>query len=130
MSRLSNGISIYRTEDQNMIKWMYCRSMSNMKILVPTANVYASYYVETVVVVAAIELNLRTLSFECIEPKPNKSVRVRHGWHSFEILSLKLEMKKKKTKKNILSHLANQQICHLVTYLTNRMTEKKIFTYA
>lgn len=95
MSRLSNGISIYRTEDQNMIKWMYCRSMSNMKILVPTANVYASYYVETVVVVAAIELNLRTLSFEFIEPKPNKSVRVRHGWHSFEILSLKLEIKKK-----------------------------------
>lgn len=93
MSRLSNGISIYRTEDQNVIKWMYCRSMSNMKILVPTANVYASYHVETMV--AAIELNLRTLSFECIEPKPNKSVRVRHGSHSFEILSLKLGMRKK-----------------------------------
>lgn len=111
MSRLSNGISIYRTEDQNMIKWMYCRSMSNMKILVPTANVYASYYVETVVVVAAIELNLRTLSFECIEPKPNKSVRVRHGWHSFEILSLKLEMK----KKHIIafSESANLSSCHI-----------------
>lgn len=121
MSRLSNGISIlYRTEDQNVIK-LVCLSMSNMKILVPTANVYASYHVETVMVaVAAIELNLRTLSFECIEPKPNKSVRVRNGWHSFEILYLKLGM-----KKNILSHLANQPICHLVTYLTNRMAEKK-----
>lgn len=125
MSRLSNGISIYRTEDQNVIKWMYCRSMSNMKILVPTANVYASYYVETVVV-AAIELNLRTLSFECIEPKPNKSVRVRHGSHSFEILSLKLEMK----KKHIIafSESANLSSCHIFNKSNGR--KKKIFTYA